>query len=62
MVYSVSVTAGIRLAAPMTERHTTPMPRSNRAAAGGKSRAAVRAKNRKLQADRAPEKKGKRGK
>ena len=36
------------------------MPRSNRAASGGKSRAAVRAKNRKLQADKAPEKKGKR--
>jgi hypothetical protein len=36
------------------------MPRSNRAAFGGKSRAAVRAKNRKLQADKAPEKKGKR--
>jgi hypothetical protein len=33
------------------------MPRSNRAAAGGKSRAAVRAKNRKLKADSAPEKK-----
>jgi hypothetical protein len=38
------------------------MPRSNRAAFGGKSRAAVRAKNRKLQADKAPEKKGKRDK
>jgi hypothetical protein len=32
------------------------MPRSNRAAAGGKSRSAVRAKNRKLKADAAPEK------
>lgn len=38
------------------------MPRSNRAAAGGKSRSAVRAKNRKLQANAAPEKKqGRRG-
>jgi hypothetical protein len=33
------------------------MPRSNRAAAGGKSRAAVRAKNRKLKSDTAPERK-----
>jgi hypothetical protein len=32
------------------------MPRSNRAAAGGKSRSAVRAKNRKLKADAPPEK------
>jgi hypothetical protein len=32
------------------------MPRTNRAAAGGKSRAAVRAKNRKLKTDRQPEK------
>jgi hypothetical protein len=38
------------------------MPRSNRAAAGIKSRSAVRAKNRKLKADAAPEKKqGRRG-
>ena len=32
------------------------MPRSNRAAAGGKSRSSVRAKNRKLKADAPPEK------
>jgi hypothetical protein len=37
------------------------MPRSNRAAFGGKSRAAVRAKNRKLQSDKPPEKKGRKG-
>jgi hypothetical protein len=36
------------------------MPRSNRAAYGGKSRSAVRAKNRKLKSDERPEKKGKR--
>lgn len=33
------------------------MPRTNRAAAGGKSRSAVRAQNRKLQSDARPEKK-----
>ena len=33
------------------------MPRSNRAATGGRSRAAVRAKNRKLKSDAPPEKK-----
>jgi hypothetical protein len=43
------------------ERNTTFMPRSNRAAAGGKSRAAVRAQNRKLKSDARPEKKGRKG-
>jgi hypothetical protein len=38
------------------------MPRSNRAAFGGKSRSAVRAQNRKLKSDARPEKKGKREK
>jgi hypothetical protein len=33
------------------------MPRTNRAATGGKSRSAVRAKNRKLKSDIRPEKK-----
>lgn len=33
------------------------MPRSNRAATGGRSRAAVRAQNRKLQSNARPEKK-----
>jgi hypothetical protein len=61
VVYSrVSATANHAWPSDL-ERNTPFMPRSNRAAAGGKSRAAVRAQNRKLKSDARPEKKGRKG-